>query len=335
MNNIQPIKFYSSRAETLSARHVIRGYASVPSIIIDRNKFTPFCLKRIKTQHNTEESAITYPITTCNLINVKTGRVIDLLSKFTFRVGIGNRITYESAEEFILYAGDSENLSLPHGLHYFEIKDSYNYPGETFNSWYSNDIRLTHKIRTVKFEFSNISTLSDNPIWFPQTISGVPFYYKLELPTATYETGEYFDFADTIKDKDEFSQYGFQIFSKLGGCSVIVDSDVLDCLKLIRLISNMPTGTVYMTNEVGTRNLIEISDLKIEPISGHYASVDIRYRIKETEIRSNLTTRIEAAYIQNASETPELVSVGDGLLRTHGKKVKSHGNFIKTVTKNT
>jgi hypothetical protein len=329
MNNIQPIKFYSSRAETLSARKAIRGDYSVPSIVIDRNSFIPFCLKRVKTQHNTEEVAAKYPITTCNIINVDTGKVINLLSKFKFNIGTGKQIAYTSAEEYILYAGNSTNLNLPKGLYYFEIKDSYDYPGETYNSWYSNDFRLTFKSKTVKFEFRNAYTLSDNDIWFPETINRIPFFYILELPMPTYETGEYFDFADSIKDINEFSQYGFQVFYKIRGCKFIVDSDVLDCIKLIKLISNAPTGTVYMTDESGTRNLIEITDLQIEPISGHYATVDVKYRVKDSEIRSNLLQSVEATFYQESTETPELISV-DKLLRTYDKKVKTtHGKYIR------
>ena len=326
---IQPLRVWTSRYYTLSNRHLISNHYDIPNLIVDKNTLTPFIFTRFRGYDTEAERLQKYAITEVNIIDSK-GNSTNIVSSMRFAFGQEEN-SPGIIKEYIAYLGDfgGINLNLKQGKYYLQIKDAYNRYPYSPNIWYSENFKIGVFTNTIKFRYTLTNNLNFGDVWFPPPTNGV-FYYELELAKAwTYDKGEYNAFSESTSDKENDTIYGRERFRKLRVCALMGDSNSSDCLQLIRRISHMPEGRVYLTDETGYENLIQIEDIQTERNSGNYLSISVTYSIKDSDIINFKNQSITFTFTQSTGTTPTLDEPGTKILRTHSKKVITHGKKIK------
>jgi hypothetical protein len=313
---VQPFRFYTNRNYSLSYRHEQNGHYKVSPLVIDKDHLIPFCLTRFRAVSTQEEQGEKWPITEVNLLNVRTNVSENIIDHFPFVIAYsGNDNTRQ--KEHIVYLGNAVDLGLKQEVYRLIIKDNYSHVGYSANIWTSNDFRVSFPQHPIKFEFRMKPghDMLDNDLWYyPYSVNNSTFYYEMTLEAWTSDHGEYSKYSESNTEGIYNNTVnGFQVMSKLRVCQVMGDADTIDCLQLMQMISLDHEGEVFITDETGQRQQIEIKDLNVEPQKGDYMSIMITYKVIGTEIRSNKRNNINILYYQDASATPILESADESL----------------------
>jgi hypothetical protein len=323
---IQPLEFKSSYDYTISNRHDALRYYTISPLIVNKDQLIPFEITRYKSDDNFREKV---PITEVNIIDLNRNTTTNVVAKCSFAYGFDDMEGLGMKKEYVLYTGGT-NLALRQGLYRIHLKDNYVHAGYNTHDWYSQAFRIRFPDKTVKFEFRLINGKGVNDLWsFPKSITGLDFNWKLELESFTYSNGEYDSYSESVKDANMNDVFGFEMFRKLRICLVEGDDNILDCLQLIRRISNMENGEVIMTDEVGYREYVKINDITVESVNhSNYKKIMVTYSIKDADV-FNTEQNISFEFVQPVGPTPTVEPYGGEILRSNDKEVLTHDKVIK------
>lgn len=294
MNEIlQPLRVHDSLSYMLPKRHEALRYNVIVPLVADRNKLLPFCIAQ--TVQPTWASQLT--VTTCEAINYNTGAVINILPYMTFFHGLDDmtKPTYQ----YILYSGNSTLPPLPQGVYYLKVIQGT-------RTWYIGPFKLGFFTNITTFEWYTSSPFGHAWMKTPLAI-----YYKSVYNSFTYDAGEVLEYSEVQKNRDNYEIPTYQRSDKLRSVVIFGDSDALDCMRYVAMISREVLGRVYLTDEVSKRQLVEITDVEPTGVgTGNYLQIAVKYRVKANSIISANKTPVLNHFRQDATEVYNPTTVG-------------------------
>lgn len=296
MNDIiQPLRFYTATSYQLNNRHVLLNFNNIVPLIVDKTHLLPFCLYNAKT--DTSEHAITI----CSAIRLD-GLTYNILANMDFEFYWDNLIT--PTKQYIFYPGTSTIPALRHGIYYLHLSDGTNH-------WYS-DLFKVGVYSTCTLEFKHTYS-------FGNLVMPTGKYYKASYRCYTFDPAEFLEYSDVNKNDDNFDIPAYQRIDKLRTCLLLGDSNAFDAIKLIQLMD-----TIYITDEIGKRSLIEISEVSQSTKGGNYMNISLKYRIKDDSI---ITVNKTLSSLKNTQEGTAFVTPGEEIT-FNGDPIEFGGEHI-------
>jgi len=294
MNEIlQPLRVHDSLNYLLAKRHEALKYNVVVPLVADRNKLLPFCI--VQTPQLAWASQLT--VTICEAINYNTGKVHNIMPYMTFFHGLDDMTNPN--HQYILYSGNSSLSPLPQGIYYLRIV-------QNTKTWYIGPFKVGFFTNTTTFEW-----YTSNPFGHAWMKTPLSIYYKAVYNSFTYDSGEVLEYSEVQKNRDNYEIPTYQRSDKLRNVVIFGDSDALDCMRYVAMISREVLGTVYLTDEVGKRSIVEITDVEPTGIgNGNYLQISVKYRVKANSIISVNKTPVLNHFRQDALIVYEPTTVG-------------------------
>lgn len=305
----QPLKVFSDSGKDLRTKQNLRNWINYPSLYIPPTSLIPFVVQREKSVEDIGEWFDMVKITSVIADNVITGKQTNLTSYLTFDYGV--RSLSDTAYEFALFRANDAIPSgtLKQGKYQLIITD------EDANVFYTEVFRIWKPDITIKFEFRN--SFSFNDMWF----FGEDFYFEMEFEGATYSKQEYLEFLNTISDiNNHIGAKTKQVKDEILMATFRSDKNITEAIELMDMCDE-----IYITDELGNRNKIEILDISTDEVTkGGHSVLSVEFRIIE-----NMKTRTEnsISYI-GSSKGGDAVSKQTGIflgakfIMIGGKKIK-------------
>ena len=266
----QPLKFYSTNGQQLRYRNAKEGSKNMYPLYVSRTALMPFILQREKDMSTQALQYTKILPTSIIATNILTNATYDITANITFRYAVlSTNPEVSTGYDFALYKGDSVISALPQGLYEIAITDS---AGNTF---YSETFKIWFPTKSVKFEYRN--SFSFNNHWF----FGNDFFFHMAFETVTIPKGEYDEYLATENDRYEHTYKTEQRKDEIFTVPLIVDENVYSAIQIMEMCD-----TVYLTDELGIRNKIDITGVNVEDIIGNNLQITIDYRIP-----ANMLTR--------------------------------------------
>lgn len=295
MNEIlQPLRCYDALAKLLVKRHEAIGYKNIVPLIASRTTLLPFLLTCVKTD------ATENLITTCTAVNYKTSVAIDIKSYMAFKFGLDDLTN--PTKQYISYDGTSTIPALPQGIYYLHL-------ASTDDEWFAGLFKVGFYTKVCTIEFTNSKSFGN--LW--TVAESTQIYYKATYEAYTFDQGEYSEYSEANKNDDNVDKYTYRRIDKLRVIALLGDSDALDTLQTAKICD-----TIYLTDEIGNRSLIEIMDVSTTEVGqSNYLTIILKYRIKENSIISVNETQVVYFFDQTGSShsiaTGELTFDGDNI----------------------
>jgi hypothetical protein len=298
----QPLRFYTDNASNLALRNAQYGYKNIVPLVASRTKLLPFQLYRpsITTLILSGGDYISVYV-----VNYKTGVITDLTSQITLTIGT-REIGVGDYEQYVTYDGNTTfSSALGQGVYYIHAisKDSYHYYSDLFKVGFFD---------TIDIEFNN--SYSFGNLWMNN------FYWKASYEGMTYDPGEFSEYSESNKNDDNLDKFTYQRVDKLRAVSILVDSNGIDTLKMAKMCDS-----VYITDELGIRQSVEIMDITAEPFNkSNYITCILKYRVIDDSIITVKPTIVTVQY----SQTGTTVIEAPGVLTFDGRNITFDGQTI-------
>jgi hypothetical protein len=303
----QPLRFYNTLAEKISARHRVLKYNNVVPLVVSRTSLIPFQLYRpITDPSHWVTEALNVII---EIVNSHTGVTRNVSSNLTKYFG-QRQIGPGDYEMYITYPGLSEILPLTQGTFYIHATlGDYH--------WYSDDF-VSGFYNTVTFSYKNKDSFGN--LWMRN------FYWKATYRGVTHDEGEYDEFQTTSYDKDQKPRHTYWRKDKIKVCSLLLDSNGLDTLNNAMLCDD-----VLVTDEIGQQWAIRITEVGQSPIGeSYYHNAKVKFIIKSDSIITVNKQTISLIATQTGSLTDPNppVEIESGTLTFDGNDLTFDGNDL-------
>jgi hypothetical protein len=294
---IQPLRIYSAIGDQMVYRHNAIDYNLIVPLLSSSTSLPPFCITTAKT-------GIAHPlITSCKAVRRGVGTQTELITYLDFSFAWDSPTS--PTKQYIFHAGESTIPALKYGIYHLVLTDGT-------NTWYSDHFRVGNYQQTIQVDFT--STDSFSGLW----MTASP--YKAKYVSYTYDPGTYDEYQESHKDDDAIDVITYNRFNKLRGFFVLGDSNVMDCLKMASVCD-----TIYLTNELGSRERIKIVSVTPEPVKrSNYIVVSVTYLVYSDDIitvNHDATTNV---YDQDGTSVVEVT----GGLTFDGEDVYFNGELI-------
>ena len=264
MNNIyQSIRIHSAQDYQLREKQRLINYIPSPNLYISPIHLKPFILRRVKSSSNLSEYYDNIVFTTIEIQNIYSNKSYDILDDMAFDFGVrGSDTLTNQIYDYALYRGESTISRLPQGIYQLHLED------ENGNEFYSEIFKIWYPDYTIKFEYKNSDNISD--LWFYSDL-----YYEMEFGSYVRSTGEFDEYISNVPDKYNHNIKTFQRIDEIFAVDLFADTFILGAFKLMSMCD-----TIYLTDELGQKKKIEITDIVNNNITnGCHASYTVKFRI--------------------------------------------------------
>jgi hypothetical protein len=266
----QPLRIYTSDEYKLRKKQDRRGFNNLPKLIVDRTHLTPFIVKRIKTNTSEAEYRTLLTFSSIKIINVYTLAEKDITENLSFMYGVRSASELEDqVYDYALYPGTSTISALNQGVYYLYFIDSAS------NVFYSEDFRIWFPKYSVKFEYTNSTDIND--LWFYNDQ-----YYAMQFQSITYSTADFETFKSVLNN-----YYNHEVIARMAKDEIFAVEIFADVTILGAVHAMQFCDTIYLTDDCGKRNRIEITEIiPNESTQGGHVNLTIRYRLADNTMTS-------------------------------------------------
>jgi hypothetical protein len=291
---IQPLRAYSSLDYMLHKRNETLKLNNIVPLIASNVNLLPFIVSNIRTYPKETQNIVT----TCEVVNIQTGAIHDVVSNLTFKFGYDNQNT--PTREYIFYQGTSLISRLPQGNYYIHLKNAQS--ATVDNEWFLGPFKIGPFTPSCTFEFYNEKSIGH--LWMPSK----PSYYKAIYEAWSFDQSEFNEYSEVYPNDDNYDIPTYKRFDKLRAVQVLGDSNTLDVLKIMQMCKtnlNYSYNNIYLTDEAGKRSLVEIMDIQPEPQGRtNYMSITVKYRVLADSIISVVETPVITAPFMQIGHPP-------------------------------
>jgi len=266
----QPLSIYSSQEYQLRVTQGLINHNVIPTMYMSRTHLLPFIVHRLKPGDDISEQNTIVHFTIIEVQNIHNNKTYDILENLAFQFGVrADNDLVNQYHDYALYRGESTIPALPQGVYQLYLKD------DNDNEFYSEIFKIFFPQYTVKFEFNNSKDIND--LWFFENL-----YYTFEFEAITYSTAEFDELLSVIVDKWDHNVKTKQRKDEIMGVDIFADTRILRAFHALEFCD-----TVYITNETGQRNLVEITEITPnQSTRGGHAEFTVKYRIIENMLTS-------------------------------------------------